>query len=158
VSLFVFSCIHVRRSQEMSEGYVFFVKTFPEASLRFGLVRRTPSRSQANKGRRFNQPCMPCQTPDVSNAFTYMPRKFIVSNVVPAMRRVQISSPKNSDRNPVFLFQISSHQAILLSCPAIPRPTALCVISGETAVGVASPEVQRSAQLDAVVETVHESF
>jgi len=69
-----------------------------------------------------------------------------------------LSSPKNSNRNPVFLFQVLDRQAILLPYPTIPRPTALHVVSGETAVGVASPEVQRSAQFDAVVETVHKGF
>jgi hypothetical protein len=67
-----------------------------------------------------------------------------------------LSSPKNSNRHPILLFQSSHLQAIRLPYPTVPRPTTLRLVSRETAISVASPEVERSAQFDAVCETVHE--
>jgi hypothetical protein len=69
-----------------------------------------------------------------------------------------ISSPENSNRHPILLFQISHLQALRLPYPTIPRPTTLRIVNRESAISVASPEVERRAYFDAVFETVHESL
>jgi hypothetical protein len=79
------------------------------------------------------------------------------SPLPPAATAIILSSPKNSNRHPILLFQIPHFQTLRLPYPTIPRPTTLRLVSRETAIRVASPEVERSAQFDAVFETIHES-
>lgn len=61
--------------------------------------------------------------------------------------------------NVIFLFQIASTRHAFCSAhPAIPRSAAFHVVHGHSTLGFVRPVIQRRAKLDAVVETVHESF
>lgn len=53
----------------------------------------------------------------------------------------RLSNPKHSNRHAILLFQIFHIQAYGLPCPTISRPTALGVVSRDTAIAIAGQEV-----------------
>jgi len=62
--------------------------------------------------------------------------------------------------NTIFLFfQVANaHYTFRSAHPAVPRPNSLHIVDRHCAVCVIRPVIERSADFDAVVETVYESF
>jgi hypothetical protein len=126
----------------------------------------TRPRPQGKSRKAMDQPCTPYQTPHTSACSCVekihrphrRPPKSFKGCIAQSSAATIRSSPKNSHRHPILLSQVPNHQPILLPHPTIPRPTTIHIISGETAICIASPEIQRSAQLNTIVESVHKGL